>query len=235
MMRPVVIRSERRLNAMRHADITCTRRQFVGGLTTVATALWTPGAFAQELIRTPRQTEGPFYPDRLPLDTDNDLIVLGDGLTPAIGEVTHLSGRILDASGAPLRGVTVEIWQVDHTGTYIHSRSARTGRGDRHFQGFGRFDTASDGGYRFRTIKPVPYPGRTPHIHVKIKKGDAELLTTQCYVKGAPGNDRDRILQGIRDARARQSVIVDFTRIPGSSVGELMARFDVVLGLTPSA
>ena len=216
-----------------------TRRGFVGTLGTGAIGLCAaafydiPGLFAQALVETPRQTEGPFYPDRLPLDTDNDLIILGDRLTPAVGAITHLSGRVVDLRGNPLRGVTVEIWQVDHHGSYLHSGGIVGGRRDANFQGFGRFETASTGEYRFRTIKPVPYPGRTPHIHVKVKRGDRELLTTQCYVKGEPRNDRDGVLRGIRDPRARESVIVDFVPMANSRLGELAARFDVVLGVTP--
>ena len=198
-----------------------------------AAAWYVPGVFAQALVETPRQTEGPFYPDRLPLDTDNDLIVIGDSVTPAVGEVTHLSGRVLDRTGAPLGGVTVEIWQVDHHGAYLHTRTANAARRDGHFQGFGRFETASDGGYRFRTIKPVPYPGRTPHIHVKVKRGDRELLTTQCYVKGHAGNARDGILRRMDD-RSREAVMADFVAMPGSRAGELAARWDIVLGVTPA-
>jgi protocatechuate 3,4-dioxygenase beta subunit len=192
-----------------------------------------PGAFAQALIETPRQTEGPFYPDRLPLDTDNDLVVLSDRLSPAVGEVTHLSGRVLNSRGEPVRNVVVEIWQVDNHGSYLHSGGMVGGRRDANFQGFGRFETASTGEYRFRTIKPVPYSGRAPHIHVKVKRGNRDLLTTQCYVKGHPGNDRDGVLRSIRDTRARESVIVNFVPMPGSRAGELAARFDIVLGVTP--
>jgi protocatechuate 3,4-dioxygenase beta subunit len=211
-----------------------TRREFLHGAASASAALWIPGVFAQELVRTPRQTQGPFYPDRLPLDTDNDLVVLSDRLTPAVGEVTHLSGHVLGPTGSPVRNATVEIWQVDHNGAYIHSRSDNASRRDPNFQGFGRFETASDGQYRFRTIKPVPYPGRTAHIHVKVKAGDRELLTTQCYVKGEPGNARDSILRGIRDEGERESVIVDFVPVSGSTAGELSARFDIVLGTTPA-
>lgn len=185
-----------------------------------------------ELTLTPPQTEGPFYPDRLPLDTDNDLLIISDRMTPAVGDVTHLSGRVLDRRGSPLRNVVVEIWQVDHHGAYLHSRTSNAAKQDANFQGFGRFETGSTGEYRFRTIKPVPYPGRTPHIHVKVKKGDRVLLTTQCYVKGHPGNERDGILRGIRDTAARESVIVDFVPIPSSRIGELAARFDIALGVT---
>ena len=193
-----------------------------------------PGAFAEELMRTPRQTEGPFYPDKLPLDTDNDLIIVNDGITPAIGDVTHLSGRVLDAKGNPIRDALVEIWQVDGKGVYLNTHDTHADR-DRNFQGFGRFLTGSSGEYYFRTVKPVPYPGRTPHIHYKIKRNGKELLTTQCYIKGHPGNEKDGIWKSISDEKARASVTVDFAPIKGSRIGELAARFDVVLGLTPEA
>jgi protocatechuate 3,4-dioxygenase beta subunit len=210
-----------------------TRRWLLRALGAGTAAFYaTPGLFAQALVETPRQTEGPFYPDRLPLDTDNDLLVINGGITPAVGDITHFTGRVVDRRGDPLRNVVVEIWQVDHHGAYIHSRTGNREKRDTHFQGFGRFLTSSTGEYYFRTIKPVPYPGRTPHIHVKVKRGDRELLTTQCYVNGHPGNARDGILRRIPDA-ARQSVLVDFTPISSSRIGELSARFDVVLGATP--
>ncbi len=195
----------------------------------------TPGVFAEELTLTPRQTEGPFYPDRLPLDTDNDLLIVNDGITPAVGEVTHLTGRILDAKGDPIRNAVVEIWQCDANGAYVHSRSGNGGKRDGNFQGFGRFLTGRDGGYYFRTIKPVAYPGRTPHIHYAVKMKGREKFTTQCYVKGEPRNDRDGVIRGIRDAKARESVIVDFAKAEGSKIGELAATFDIVMGYTPEA
>ena len=191
------------------------------------------GAYAEELVRTPRMTEGPFFPDKLPLDTDNDLLVITDAVDPADGEVTWLSGRIPDATGSPLRNALVEIWQVDGHGAYLHSRTGNAENRDTRFQGYGRFVTGTDGGYGFRTIKPMPYPGRTPHIHLRISRGGERLLTTQCFVKGHPQNERDGILRSIRDARQRESVLADFRPLEGSRIGELTARFDVVLGLTP--
>src|SRR5438874_12716823 len=135
------------------------RRRFFRNLSLGAALFTVPGAFAEELLRTPRQTEGPFYPDHLPLDTDNDLIIVNDGITPAVGEVTHLSGRILDGRGEPIRNALVEIWQVDSNGIYLHTRDNLAKR-DSHFQGFGRFLTGSSGEYYFVTIKPVAYSGR---------------------------------------------------------------------------
>jgi protocatechuate 3,4-dioxygenase, beta subunit len=211
------------------------RRVFLSSCVLGAAAFTTRGAFADELVRTPPQTEGPFYPNKLPLDTDNDLLIVNDTITPAVGEVTHLTGRILDAKGDPVRNALVEIWQVDNNGAYIHTRDPHGKGRDKNFQGFGRFLTASTGEYYFRTIKPVPYTGRTRHIHFKIKRGSKELLTTQCYVKGEPGNERDGIYRALRDPKARQAVTIDFAPVAGSRIGELVAKFDVVLGLTPEA
>ncbi len=210
-----------------------TRRDFIGRLALGAAAFATPGLFAEELVRTPRQTEGPFYPDRLPLDTDNDLLVINDGITPAVGEVTHLGGRILDASGEPIRNAIVEIWQVDGNGVYLHSRSSNGEKRDGNFQGFGRFLTGSTGEYYFRTVKPVPYPGRTPHIHFAVKVKGKEKFVTQCYVKGHPGNARDGLYRRIPEGKARDSVTVAFKPIEKSRAGELAAKFDIVLGFTP--
>ena len=192
-----------------------------------------PGLFAQALTLTPSQTEGPFYPTHLPLDTDNDLIVVNDGITPATGEITHLTGRIVDSKGAPLRNVLVEIWQVDSQGAYLHEGTSNKEKRDKNFQGFGRFLTGSTGEYYFRTIKPVAYPGRTPHIHVAIKMKGRDKWTTQCYINGDPGNERDSLWKGITDPKARAAVTVDFKPISNSRAGELAARFDIVLGLTP--
>jgi protocatechuate 3,4-dioxygenase, beta subunit len=220
-----------------------TRRQFlrsIGVVTaTVATArLFERGVFAEELskrIRTPRMTEGPFYPDHLPLDTDNDLLIINDGITPAVGEVTHLSGRILDASGSPVRNALIEIWQVDGNGVYLNTHDRRHEKRDGNFQGYGRFLTASSGEYYFRTIKPVPYPARTPHIHVKVHVRGREELTTQFFVKGEPRNERDGVLRGVRDEKVLATVMSEYLAIEGSTTGELAAKYDVVLGLTPKA
>jgi protocatechuate 3,4-dioxygenase beta subunit len=207
------------------------RRTVLKSLLAGSLACSAPVALAQGLVATPAQTEGPFYPDKLPLDQDNDLIIISGHQARAAGEITDLTGRILDLHGKPLSGVTIEIWQVDHNGHYIHSGDAST-KNDANFQGFGRFETGQSGQYRFRTIKPVPYPGRTPHIHVKLLKAGRELLTTQLYVQGHPLNERDGVLRGIRDTRQRASVMVPF--LPSKDRhSELAARFDIVLGRTP--
>jgi protocatechuate 3,4-dioxygenase beta subunit len=218
---------------MAHHHRSIARRRFLGCSAFAAASLTTPGVFADLLTRTPRQTEGPFYPDKLPLDTDNDLLVINDAITPAVGEITHLGGRLLSETGNPIRNAVIEIWQVNGKGSYLHSRSGNRENFDPNFQGFGRFLTDSTGAYYFRTIKPVPYPGRTPHIHFKVKRSGRPDFTTQCYVQGHPQNARDGILRRIQDPASRRAVLVDFAPLPESSIGELAAQFDIVLGRTP--
>jgi len=212
------------------------RRRFLHRAALGAALFTVPGLFAEELIRTPPQTEGPFYPDKLPLDTDNDLIVVNDGITPAVGDITWVTGRVLDAQGEPIRNALVEIWQCDGHGVYLHSGdNTNRAKQDKNFQGFGRFLTGSSGEYLFRTIKPVPYPGRTPHIHYAVKMKGRKELITQLYIEGHPGNEKDGIWKGIKDEKARNSVTIPFDPMKGSRIGELAARFDVVMGLTPEA
>lgn len=199
----------------------------------VAAGFWVPGALADELTKTPSATEGPFYPDKLPLDTDNDLIVINDALTSAIGTIAHFGGKILDAKGNPINNAVIEIWQCDNNGAYLHSGTDNKAKQDSNFQGFGRFVTGSTGEYYFRTIKPVPYPGRTPHIHVKIKKGGKELLTTQCYIEGHAGNARDGIFRGLGSEKLQKASSADFAAMKNSKIGAVAAKFDIVLGVTP--
>src|ERR1700722_19463809 len=190
------------------------------------------GAFAEELSRkTASSEEGPFYPPKLPLDTDNDLIIVNNSITPAVGQITHLSGRLLTSSGSPIRNATVEIWQVDGRGIYLADQSNRA-KYDANFQGFGRFLTGSTGEYYFRTLKPVRYPGRqAPHIHYKIKLKGREALSTQLFIKDYPGNEQDGVFRSIKDAEAKASVSVDFVPLKDSRMGESPAGFDMVMGV----
>ncbi len=217
---------------MKVHDILSRRQLLMAG--SLGAAAWlVPGVFAEELARTPSMTEGPFYPDRLPLDTDNDLVIVGNSTTPAVGEITHLTGRVLSQNGSPLNNLVVEIWQVDGNGAYLHTGTSNAANRDRNFQGFGRFTTNERGEYRFRTVKPVAYPGRCPHIHFKIKRGDRELLVTQLFIAGNAGNARDGIYRGAGGIVERELVTVDFRRIPERRIPECRANFDIVLGVTP--
>ena len=212
------------------------RRRFVHTLMFGAATFSTPGLFAETLTQTARLGEGPFYPDKMPLDTDNDLLIVNDSITPAVGQVTYLTGRLLSTAGEAIRNAFIEVWQVDNKASYIHTDGANTGGRDRNFQGYGRFLTDSKGQYYFRTIKPVSYTlqgqFRTAHIHFAISKNGKRIFTTQMLIKGHEDNARDFVLNGIRDARARESVLVEFKRIEGSKIAELGANFDIVMGYT---
>ena len=211
-----------------------SRREFLARSVVGGALLFTaPGLFAELLELTPRQTEGPFYPNVMPLDTDNDLLILSDKITPGVGEVTHLHGKVTDVKGNPLRNALVEIWQVDSKGAYIHTGDPRNAKGgrDKNFQGYGRFSTNVKGEYYFRTIKPVAYPGRTPHIHVKVSHKGKHLLTTQLYVQGEERNKRDGLLRRAGDQMG--ALIVNFAPLVGSKVGELTAEFNIIVGVTP--
>jgi protocatechuate 3,4-dioxygenase beta subunit len=218
-----------------------TRRHFLKGCA-AATAgclvpafFTTPGLFAQQLALTPSLTEGPFYPRTLPLDTDNDLIIINNSLTPAVGQISHIRGRVLTRNGSPVRDATVEIWQCDARAVYHGVGNNGGGQIDNNFQGFGRFTTAANGQYYFRTIKPVPYPGRpSPHIHVKVKRNDHTVLTTQFFINGHSGNQQDGIFRAIQSPLDRQLVLVDFRQMPNSPIMEFDATFDIVLGITPA-
>ena len=204
-----------------------------------AVALWTPGVLADELTVTPshQMLDGPFYPDVMPLDTDNALLIVNDGITPAVGEITPLHGTVTTASGAPLRNAFVEIWQCDTNQAYRHGSGVREDMPpDSNFQGYGRFLTNMKGEYYFRTIKPVPYTlggiGRTPHIHFAISRNGQRIFSSQMLINGHPQNDRDALTAMIEDPLARETILVDFNPLPGSKIGELTARFDIVLGRT---
>ncbi|WP_096668158.1 dioxygenase family protein [Polaromonas sp. AET17H-212] len=199
------------------------RRRTVAAALAAAPALWL-GPRAQPAASrraTPAQTEGPFYPVVLPRDSDHDLLRNG-ALTYPEGQSAWIEGSVSDLAGKPVAGAQVEIWQCDHAGHYHHPGDGD--RADRRFQGFGRVTVGADGSYRFRTLRPVAYAGRTPHIHVKVRLGQRELLTTQLYVAGDPGNPRDFLWRSLGEAD-RAALTVPFA--PGSD--GLQARFPIVL------
>ena len=203
-----------------------SRRRLLGGVASVvaAPALLTPALAQARRLSTPAQTEGPFYPLDLPEDTDFDLLRNG-ATTYAQGTPTWVEGVVTDTTGVPVRGAQVEIWQCDHQGHYHHPGDG--GRADPAFQGFGRVVVDSQGSYRFRTLRPVAYSSRTPHIHVKVKLGERSLLTTQLYVQGDPGNERDFLWRRLRTDAERAALTVPF--VPGPD--GLRARFPIVLAL----
>ena len=210
------------------------RRHVVRGIAAITAASLIPGergaSAAPELVTTPRQTEGPFYPTDWTGDADNDLVLVKGEAAQALGEITHVVGRVLDTSGAPIPDARIEIWQCDSTGVYHHPRdTSRLRKRDAQFQGRGRTHSANNGAYAFRTIRPVAYPGRTPHIHFAIDVPGRPQLITQMYVAGEPLNGRDFILNNIRDARQRDSVIVRLEPGERLEAGALVGTFDIVL------
>ena len=164
---------------------------------------------AATLPPTPRQTAGPFYPLSIPADSDNDLVRVAGHTGTAKGTIAYVGGHILDSNGQPLSGMRVEIWQCDTNGRYHYVRDGRAETPlDDDFQGYGQTTTDGAGGYRFRTIRPVPYPGRTPHIHFAVSGPGLAPFTTQMYIAGEPLNERDGILMGVHDPAARARLIV---------------------------
>lgn len=195
-----------------------------------AAVLLQPSRALADLLPTPAQSTGPFYPRELPLDRDNDLATVAGAPSGARGDLTHVFGTVRRVDGRPLTGARVEIWQCNAFGRYHHPGDTRNAPLDPGFQGFGETVTAGNGAYRFRTIKPVPYPGRTPHIHFAVTAPGGARLVTQMYVEGAPGNERDGLLSSIRDPEARRSVIVALRPAPEIEGGALAGTFDIVLG-----
>lgn len=211
------------------------RRRMLGASAVGLAGLVLPGIFrplaAEALPPTPAQTPGPFYPLSYPADSDNDLVHVSGRSEPASGVVTRIAGRVLDRDGHPVTGARVEIWQCDANGRYHHVRDDRADRPrDDNFQGYGRTVTDGSGGYHFLTIRPVPYPGRTPHIHFAVLAGGRQPFVTQMYVAGEPGNDRDQLLRSISDPAARDRIIVALQPAPAIGRDALAGAFDIVLG-----
>ena len=214
-------------------SIHLRRRELIVGAAAAIAAppLTQPALPATPLIVTPGQTEGPFYPLTFPSDVDADLVRVAGRAAQAMGQVTHVGGRILDKRGEIVRGAMVEIWQCDARGIYNHPEDLGHKRHDAGFQGYGRVAVDAEGRYAFRTIRPVAYPGRTPHIHFKVHAPGVGRLTTQMYVAGERQNATDGPLNGIRDRKARESLIVALTESADIESGALKGAFDIVLAV----
>lgn len=204
------------------------RRSFAAGLG--ASLFLLPRAFAATLASTPAQTEGPFYPVSFPADMDSDLVQVRGRQAQALGTVLHLQGRVLDTSGRPVAGARVEIWQCDAQGLYDHPRQPGRERRDQAFQGYGRMVVDAEGRYSFRTLKPVAYPGRTPHIHFKVATVSGQL-TSQFYIAGDPRNDGDFVFRAAaRSAEQRERIEMRLQPAPGLEPGALATSMDIVVG-----
>ena len=205
-----------------------TRRWFLrGSIGAAATVASAPLLAAP----TPRQSEGPFYPVREQRDTDADLTRIEGHAERAAGEVVEISGRVLDEDGNPVADALVDVWQANANGRYAHERDRNPAPLDENFQGWAKLKTDAEGRYRFRTIKPGPYPvrpdwSRPPHIHFKVARRGYHELTTQMYFAGDPLNERDLLLQSVPDPVQRM-LIVEFTAPPGTEAKQ--GVFDIVL------
>ena len=189
-----------------------------------------PPAQADVLALTPPQTEGPFYPVSFPADLDNDLVQVRGQAAQAMGTVLHLKGRVLGRDGKPMSGALVEIWQSDSMGIYDHPRQSGREKRDAAFQGYGRMMADTQGNYSFRTLKPVAYPGRTPHIHLKVATGSGVLLTSQFYIAGEPQNERDGLYRAAsRDPAQRARIDMKLEPANGLEVGALATSMDIVV------
>lgn len=188
-------------------------------------------AVAAALPTTPSQTAGPFYPLELPLDDDNNLTLVEGFDRPALGKITDLSGRILASDGRPLSGMRIEIWQCDANGRYHHPEDSRLNPPDEGFQGHGHTYSDEKGRYRFRTIRPVHYPGRTPHIHIAAFPDGQSPFVSQLYVAGEARNDSDWLYRRI-PVEQRGLVTAEFRPV-SSSDAQYAAHWDLVLGVSP--
>jgi len=204
-----------------------TRRRLLKATGGILAAVATPTLAA--MIATPRQSAGPFYPDEIPLDDDNDLVHVAGQKSPARGTAADLHGRILDLNGNPLRDTRIEIWQCDVNGRYRHPRDPGRREIDPGFQGFGHTTSDSQGRYRFLTIRPVPYPGRTPHIHVAVYPDGERPFVTQLYVAGDARNGDDFLYRRIP---VEQRPLVTAAFEPDGPSERLFANWDIVLGVS---
>ena len=184
------------------------------------------GAWAASLAPTPEQTPGPFYPSVLPEEREADLVVIKGRDGRAQGTMLLLSGRVMDTDGNPVGDALVEIWQADSYGRYLPPKDGAPGRRDANFQGYGQSRTDATGTYRFRTIRPVPYESRPPHIHFQITHPRFRPLVTQMYVVGESGREDPASFGG---RRTRDALSVTLRPADGADAGALAARFDIVI------
>jgi protocatechuate 3,4-dioxygenase beta subunit len=99
---------------------------------------------------------GPFYKPDAP-----ERAVTGHGLV--------VSGTVRSSKGCgPLPGARIEWWSAD-------------GRGEYHDELRATQLTRADGTFRYETVAPGRYPGRPPHLHLKITAPGHRTLVTQLY------------------------------------------------------
>ena len=220
---------DRRRFSPQHAQRTVgARRALLAALAVLPLAVGSSARGQSSPARlepTPRQTEGPFYPRSFPADRDGDLTRIAGRSEAAQGKPLYLKGVVRNTGGAPLPGTVVELWQCDALGRYHHAGDATPQ--DDNFQGYGRVIADGDGRYSFKTIRPVAYAGRPPHLHFKLGAAGGRSLTTQLYVRG-DSTEGDFVLAALsREARAQLAMTL--TPLAGGEPEALAAEFDFVL------
>lgn len=143
----------------------------------------------------------------------------------AQGRIMDLTGRVIDQTGQPIRGARIVFWQSDAQGIYRHAKDTRTAQIDPHFAAYGGVNMAEDGTYALRTILPVPYTGRPPHIHARVWVGTRDALTTQIYLDGQAAENGllFRAVSALYGDRRRLTIA------PVSNGARLAAMFDFIL------
>lgn len=218
---------------------TLQRRSFLAGTTGCALA---PLAFAQTTPAvarvSPSQTLGPFYPrnsSERPAEIDADLLRVEGDRVLTKGVPIYLTGLVLDRRGQPQANAAVEIWQCDANAVYHHPAGGAEAERDPNFQGYGVTRTDAAGAFHFRTIKPIAYPGRTSHIHVRVQASGASPFATQLYLADDPGNRRDFLFSRMNaDEQAALTLKFEPTTVAATHAlaraTQLVARADLVIG-----
>jgi protocatechuate 3,4-dioxygenase, beta subunit len=232
--------------AIKAFHIPLSRERFLRAMFKASAGFMLPGFLGEAISATPTVTQGPYYPlaDDIPLDKDNDLARVNDGLTLATGVIEHLSGTVYDVSGNPVKNALVELWAADHQGDYLYSTGVgRNAACDANFAGFGQFLTGSSGKFRFRTIKAGLYNGRTRHYHwgvtlpgrttrVTTQTGWNEIAYSLTGAQWATQNSNDNVFSTVTAAQ-RASMLLSYTPVTGGAAGEVAATWDYYSALAP--
>jgi protocatechuate 3,4-dioxygenase beta subunit len=188
-------------------------------------------AAADKLRRTPTQALGPFYPREKPLDADADLTLVKGRNGRAMGQVVHVMGRVTNTAGEPVKGARIEIWQANTHGRYAHPGDDNPAPLDPNFQGYASLVTDGEGRYRFKTIKPAPYPAgrnmRPAHIHFDVV-GKSNRVITQMYFPGDQFFEKDSVV-AIAEENARLLIADMRPLTPDLEPDSLLANWNIVL------
>jgi protocatechuate 3,4-dioxygenase beta subunit len=202
------------------------RRRLIATMVAAGVVPWHRLVADDKLLpATPSDAEGPFYPVEIPSDSDNDLLRVVGKKDISPGQLAYVHGTVVDRKGTPVDGARVEIWQCDEGGVYHHPGDS--GTPDMRFQGFGAMVTSRAGGYHFRTMRPVPYTGRTPHIHFRVSAPGFDRLTTQLYVAEEMERNAEDFLYKRHTPDEQALVTTAFRQADG---GGTAAEFNIVLG-----